>query len=94
MVRPSRCGKSTVIQLLQRLYDPERGRIHIGSNEISSDISLEDLRLKLSVVSQEPVTIAENIAYGDNTRNVPMEDIINAAKLAYAHELITVLPWV
>lgn len=91
-------GKSTCIQLLQRLYDPERGRIHIGLDEIYRDISLKDLRSKLSIVSQEPVlfdkTIAENIAYGDNTREVSMEEIINAAKSANAHEFITQLPLV
>lgn len=98
LVGPSGCGKSTVIQLLQRLYDPERGRIHIGLDEISSDISLPDLRLKLSIVSQEPVlfekTIAENIAYGDNTREVSMDEIIAAAKVANVHSFIIQLPLV
>ncbi|XP_031622750.1 multidrug resistance protein homolog 65-like [Contarinia nasturtii] len=96
LVGPSGCGKSTCIQLLQRLYDPEHGRIHIGLDEISSDISLKDLRSKLSIVSQEPVlferTIAENIAYGDNSRNVSMEEIIAAAKVANVHNFIHQLP--
>lgn len=96
LVGPSGCGKSTVIQLLQRLYDPEHGRIHIGLDEVSSDISLKDLRSKLSIVSQEPVlfekTIAENIAYGDNSRAVPMEEIIAAAKVANVHNFIVQLP--
>lgn len=98
LVGPSGCGKSTCIQLLQRLYDPEHGRIHIGLDEISSDISLGDLRSKLSIVSQEPVlfnrTIAENIAYGDNTRDVPMHEIIEAAKTANVHNFIVQLPQV
>lgn len=92
------CGKSTCIQLLLRLYDPERGRIRIGLNEISSDISLNDLRSKLSIVSQEPVlfekTIAENIAYGDNSRDVSMDEIIAAAKVANVHNFINQLPMV
>lgn len=96
LVGPSGCGKSTVIQLLQRLYDPERGRIHIGLDEVSSDISLPDLRSKLSIVSQEPVlfekTIAENIAYGDNLRHVSMDEIIAAAKVANVHNFIVQLP--
>lgn len=95
-VGPSGCGKSTCIQLLQRLYDPEHGRIFIGLDEISSDITLNDLRTKLSIVSQEPVlfdrTIAENIAYGDNTREINMEEIISAAKQANVHNFIVNLP--
>ncbi|XP_055294777.1 multidrug resistance protein homolog 65-like [Sitodiplosis mosellana] len=96
LVGPSGCGKSTCIQLLQRLYDPEHGRIHIGLDEISTDISLKDLRSKLGIVSQEPVlfdkTIAENIAYGGNSREVTMGEIIKAARLANAHEFVAKLP--
>lgn len=98
LVGDSGCGKSTCIQLLQRLYDPQNGSIHIGLDEISSDISIKDVRSKLSIVSQEPVlfdrTIAENIAYGDNTRNVSMDEIINAARIANVHSFIDRLPMV
>lgn len=98
LVGPSGCGKSTCIQLLQRLYDPEHGRVFIGLDEISSDISLKDLRSKLSIVSQEPVlfekTIAENIAYGDNSREVPMTEIIEAARTANVHNFVAQLPQV
>lgn len=98
LVGPSGCGKSTCIQLLQRLYDPEHGRIFIGLDEISSDISMKDLRSKLSIVSQEPVlfdkTIAENIAYGDNSREVSMDEIMSAAKVANVHNFIIQLPLV
>lgn len=90
------CGKSTCIQLLQRLYDPEQGRVRIGLDEISSDITLKDLRSKLSIVSQEPTlfdrSIAENIAYGDNSRKVTINEIIDAAKIANAHNFIVQLP--
>lgn len=52
--------------------------------------------MQMGLVSQEPTlfarTIAENIAYGDNTRDVPMWEIIEAAKQANAHEFITALP--
>lgn len=82
--------------MLQRLYDPEQGRIRIGLDEISNDITLKDLRSKLSIVSQEPTlfdrTIAENIAYGDNSRKVQMTEIIEAAKIANAHNFIIQLP--
>lgn len=98
LVGPSGSGKSTVIQLLQRLYDPENGRIYMGLDEISSDLSLQDLRSKLSIVSQEPIlfdrTIADNIAYGDNSRVVGMHDILQAAKTANVHEFIAGLPLV
>lgn len=57
---------------------------------------LTTLRRNLSIVSQEPVlfdrTIAENIAYGDNTRNVPIEEIVTAAKAANVHSFIAALP--
>lgn len=98
MVGSSGCGKSTCIQLLQRLYEPDRGHISVGRDRISTDISLKDLRSKLSIVSQEPVlfdkTIADNIAYGDTTRKVPMDEIIEAAKMANIHDFIVQLPMV
>lgn len=98
LVGPSGCGKSTCIQLLQRLYDPENGRIYIGLDEISRDLALSDLRSKLSIVSQEPIlfdrTIAENIAYGDNLRDVDMMSIMEAAKMANIHDFIVSLPMV
>lgn len=91
-------GKSTCIQLMQRFYDPEQGRINIGLDEISSDVTLKDLRSKMSIVSQEPTlfdrTIAENIAYGDNSRTMTLEEIIGAAKTANAHNFIVQLPQV
>lgn len=98
LVGPSGCGKSTCIQLLQRMYDPHNGRIYLGLDEISSDISVVDLRSKLSIVSQEPVlfdmTIAENIAYGDNSRKIDLIEIMNAAKLANIHDFIVSQPMV
>lgn len=96
LVGHSGSGKSTCIQLLQRLYDPQEGDILIGQSDIADDLSLSDLRQKLSIVSQEPVlfnrTIAENIAYGDNSRAVDMNEIIDAAKIANVHTFITQLP--
>lgn len=98
LIGQSGCGKSTCIQLLQRFYDPEQGRINIGLDEISTDISMDDLRSKLSIVSQEPVlfekSISANIAYGDNKRVVTMPEIIEAAKIANIHDFIVQLPLV
>lgn len=98
LVGSSGCGKSTCIQLLQRLYDPDGGHISVGLDRIDRDVSLNDLRSKLSIVSQEPVlfdkTIAQNIAYGDTSRAVSMDEIIEAAKMANIHSFIVQLPMV
>jgi ABC-type multidrug transport system fused ATPase/permease subunit len=69
----------------------------MNGKDISS-IQLNHLRAQLGIVSQEPVlfdcTITENIAYGDNSRTVPMEEIISAAKKANIHSFIASLPLV
>lgn len=96
LVGASGSGKSTCIQLLQRLYDPQDGQISIANHDIINEFTIPDLRLQFSIVSQEPVlfnrTIAENIAYGDNTRVVPMNEIIDAAKVAHLHNFVIQLP--
>lgn len=97
MVGSSGCGKSTCIQLLLRYYDPESGTISLN-NAPTTELSMDDLRRHLGIVSQEPVlfdrTIAANIAYGDNTREVPLVEIIEAAKMANIHTFIAGLPLV
>lgn len=54
------------------------------------------LRAQIGIVSQEPVlfdcSIAENIQYGDNTRSMSMEEIVDAAKKAYLHDFVMTLP--
>jgi ABC-type multidrug transport system fused ATPase/permease subunit len=69
----------------------------MNGKDISS-VQLDHLRAQLGIVSQEPVlfdcTIAENIAYGDNSRTVPMEEIIDAAKKSNIHSFISSLPLV
>ncbi|PBC34312.1 Multidrug resistance protein [Apis cerana cerana] len=95
LVGQSGCGKSTCIQLLQRLYDPISGTVTMDRRDIAS-VSLRNLRSQLGVVGQEPVlfdrTIAENIAYGDNFRLVPMDEIIEAAKKSNIHSFVSSLP--
>ncbi|KAF0296828.1 Multidrug resistance protein 1 [Amphibalanus amphitrite] len=95
LVGASGCGKSTCVQLLQRLYDPERGDVNVDGQSVSS-LHLGWLRSQIGIVSQEPIlfdkTIAENIAYGDNSREVPMTEIIEAARDANIHSFITSLP--
>jgi ABC-type multidrug transport system fused ATPase/permease subunit len=86
-------GKSTILQLLPRLYDPSAGRIQIDGRDIRN-FTLESLRGQIGVVLQETVlfggSVADNIAYGrpDATR----EQIIQAAVQANAHEFIEKLP--
>ena len=62
----------------------------------SSDYNVQYLRSQMGIVSQEPVlfdcSIAENIAYGDNSRKVEMSEVIQAAKEANIHNFITELP--
>ncbi|XP_071445843.1 multidrug resistance protein homolog 49-like isoform X2 [Hetaerina americana] len=95
LVGSSGCGKSTCIQLLQRFYEPISGTVALDSTDIST-LALETLRKQMGIVSQEPtlfdLTIAENIAYGDHSRTVPLDEIIEAARKANIHNFITSLP--
>ena len=86
-------GKSSLMSLLMRFYDPTEGQILLDGIDLR-DYNLGDLRRQFGIVLQEPVlfssTIAENIAYGrpEATR----EQIAEAARLANAHEFISGLP--
>uniref|UniRef100_A0A8C8RS07 ATP-binding cassette sub-family B member 5 n=1 Tax=Pelusios castaneus TaxID=367368 RepID=A0A8C8RS07_9SAUR len=94
-VGSSGCGKSTSVQLLQRFYDPLTGQVLFdGIN--AKCLNIQWLRSQIGIVSQEPVlfdcSIAENIAYGDNSRNVPLDEIQEVAKAANIHSFIEELP--
>ncbi|XP_030879927.1 ATP-dependent translocase ABCB1 isoform X2 [Leptonychotes weddellii] len=95
LVGSSGCGKSTVVQLLERFYDPLAGTVLIDGKEIKH-LNVQWLRAHLGIVSQEPIlfdcSIAENIAYGDNSRVVSQEEIVRAAKEANIHPFIETLP--
>ncbi|XP_049837440.1 ATP-dependent translocase ABCB1-like isoform X1 [Schistocerca gregaria] len=95
LVGPSGCGKSTTVQLLERFYDPTAGVVSVDGRNVSK-VKMANLRDQMGIVSQEPVlfdrTIAENIAYGDNERHVPMAEIIEAAKKSNIHNFISSLP--
>lgn len=97
LVGPSGCGKSTAIQLLQRFYDPDSGKVTIDDINLKN-IKIASLRSRLGIVSQEPNlfdrTIEENIAYGDNQRLVNSPEIIEAAKNANIHSFVSSLPLV
>uniref|UniRef100_A0A3Q2ZSG3 Bile salt export pump n=1 Tax=Kryptolebias marmoratus TaxID=37003 RepID=A0A3Q2ZSG3_KRYMA len=93
-VGSSGCGKSTSVQLLERFYDPDHGRLIDGHD--STRVSVPYLRSKIGIVSQEPVlfdcSIAENIKYGDNLREIGMNEVISAAKKAQLHDFVMALP--
>ncbi|XP_038125251.1 ATP-binding cassette, sub-family B (MDR/TAP), member 4 [Cyprinodon tularosa] len=95
LVGSSGCGKSTTIQLLERFYDPREGRVVMDSIDVKQ-LNIHWLRSQIGIVSQEPVlfdcTLAENIAYGDNSRKVTIEEIEAAAKSANIHSFIDELP--
>lgn len=97
LVGSSGCGKSTLIQLLERFYDPNRGDLQVDGNSLRY-MDLKMVRSQLGIVSQEPNlfnrTIAENIAYGANGRQVSMEEILDASKKANIYSFITSLPLV
>ncbi|MEQ2172705.1 hypothetical protein GOODEAATRI_023999, partial [Goodea atripinnis] len=94
-VGPSGAGKSTVIQLIQRFYDPKEGMVTLDGHDIRG-LNIQWLRSLIGIVEQEPVlfatTIAENIRYG--RPGVSMEDIITATKEANAYSFIMDLPQV
>ncbi|XP_031235863.1 phosphatidylcholine translocator ABCB4 isoform X3 [Mastomys coucha] len=95
LVGSSGCGKSTVVQLLERFYDPMAGSVLLDGQE-AKKLNVQWLRAQLGIVSQEPIlfdcSIAENIAYGDNSRVVSHEEIVRAAKEANIHPFIETLP--
>ena len=97
LVGPSGCGKSTVVSLIERFYDPEVGWISLDGNPVTT-LNLKWLRSQIGIVSQEPVlfdtTIADNIRYGANFREVSDEEVIEAAKSANIHSYIESLPQV
>lgn len=86
-------GKSTIIKLMLRFYDPKSGSVLIDGHDIKN-LKLDDLRKAIALVSQDVYvvdgTIADNISYG--TFNASRNEIIAAAKMAYAHDFIMDLP--
>lgn len=93
LVGPSGAGKSTVFELIQRFYDPQAGAITLGGEDIRH-LDPKALRQQLAVVAQQPTLftgdVASNIRYGKSAATD--EEVIAAAKAAYAHEFITALP--
>jgi ATP-binding cassette subfamily B protein len=86
-------GKSTLMSLLIRFYDPKAGRIEMDGVDLR-DLKLSSLRDQISVVLQEPLlfsgTIADNIRYGK--LDATEEEVVDAARAANAHDFISDLP--
>lgn len=97
LVGPSGCGKSTVVSLIERFYDVLKGTVLLDKVDLR-DLNIRWLRGQVGIVSQEPVlfntSIADNIKYGANHREVSDEEIIEAAKAANIHDFIQSLPQV
>jgi ABC-type multidrug transport system fused ATPase/permease subunit len=93
LVGSTGAGKSTFLELLPRFYDVTEGRIAIDGTDIR-DVTLSSLRGQISTVSQEVLlfhdTIADNIRYGHPEKG--MEEVMNAAKAAHAHDFIMSQP--
>ena len=86
-------GKTTIINLLPRFYDPSEGRITIDGHDLR-DVTLDSLRSQIGIVLQETTlfsgTIRENIAFGKP--DATLEQIQNAARAAAAHDFIMTFP--
>ena len=93
LVGPSGAGKSTVFQLLLRYYDPAHGTIRLDGVP-TRDLALGDLRQRIGIVPQDAVIFSssalENIRYG--RPGASDDEVIAAARAAFAHEFITALP--
>lgn len=93
LVGPTGSGKTTVMNLINRFYDVNSGKITFDGTDIR-DIQLESLRNNVGIVLQDSIlftgTIADNIRYGKP--EAPMEEVVKAAKQANIHDFIMSLP--
>ena len=93
LVGYSGAGKSTIAQLVPRLYDPDEGQVLVDGMDVRG-LTLASLRSQVSLVLQETVllsgTVAENIGYG--IADATQKDIEAAARMANAHDFIMAMP--
>ena len=89
IIGPSGCGKSTLLSMIPRFADPLSGTVRIDGVDLR-EIKLFDLRKEIGLISQTPVlfdaTVRENIEYGNYGKS--FDDVVSAAKRAYAHDFI------
>lgn len=97
-VGPNGCGKTTLLSLIPRLFDPDTGKVRIDGRDVR-DFNIRSLRRQIGVVTQDTVlfrgTIADNIAYGASGLGdaaAEMERVRNAARMARAEEFILAKP--
>ncbi|HET7559482.1 MAG TPA: ABC transporter ATP-binding protein [Limnochordia bacterium] len=94
LVGPTGVGKSTIASLIPRFYDPTAGRVTLDGHDLR-ELDLRWLRRQISMVLQDTFlfngTVLDNIRYGSTERRSE-EDVIEAAKIANAHEFILSLP--
>jgi len=92
IVGPTGAGKSTIVQLLPRLYDPQKGDIFIDGRSIK-EYTQKSLRMSMAFVPQKPFlfydSVYENISFG---QDFSYQEIVDAAKKAHAHEFVEKLP--
>ena len=90
IVGPTGCGKTTLINLLMRFYDPDSGKIEVEGKDIT-EVTRKSLRLSYGMVLQDTWlkkgTVRENIAYGNPSATD--EEIVEAAKAAHIHNFVT-----
>jgi ATP-binding cassette subfamily B protein/subfamily B ATP-binding cassette protein MsbA len=86
-------GKTSLISLLLRFYDPQQGSISIDGQDLRS-VTLKSLRQQISIVLQDthlfPMSVHDNIAYGK--KNASREEVVKAAQMANAHDFIEAMP--
>ncbi|MCO5563019.1 hypothetical protein L7F22_016655 [Adiantum nelumboides] len=94
IVGGSGSGKSTIISLIERFYDPQEGQVLLDGHNVRH-LQLKWLRSQIGLVSQEPAlfatTISENILFG--MEEASFDDVIRAAKISGAHDFINQLPF-
>ena len=89
IVGPNGCGKTTLVNMVPRFFDPIEGQVLLGYESLR-DLSIQDLRRKIGIVTQQTIlfddTVMNNIRYGSSRASD--EDVMNAAKKAHAHGFI------
>ena len=93
LVGPTGSGKSAIINLIPRFYDPTAGQVLVDGHDVR-DLTLDSLRGQIAIVHQEPflfsLSLRDNIAYG--RAEATMAEVVAAAKAAQAHDFIMAMP--